>query len=74
MTVKELIEKLSEFPEDFLVVLSSDEEGNEFNELSGFGIGLYDPEYREFSSWDEEVGVKPVPRTIDNSNALSLWP
>ena len=81
-TVKDLIEKLQKFPEDFLVVIATDEEGNDFHAVQDFGIGIYDEESHEFSSWleyepDDEGDLVPVtPRrlALEESNALVIWP
>jgi hypothetical protein len=54
MTVRELREKLAEFDQDSLVVMSSDGEGNGFSPLSGLGDSIYvddDPE----SIWDGAI-------------------
>lgn len=45
MNVKELREALSNYPDDMLVVLSSDEEGNGFNQL-------YDVAESMYTAWD----------------------
>lgn len=48
MNVKELKEVLSNYPDDMLVVLSSDEEGNGFNQLYDVAESMY----MANSGWD----------------------
>lgn len=48
MNVKELIELLQELPEDSVVVLSKDGEGNSYSPWSGYSTGVYWPE----STWE----------------------
>lgn len=47
VTVKQAITILETLEPDRLIVLSSDEEGNEYRPMTSFFTGLYDPEYRE---------------------------
>lgn len=82
MKISELIELLKEYPQDFHVVAASDPEGNSFDLLRDIGIGWYDPEadYDScFSSYlyDEDAeslqDIERV-RTLDESNAICIWP
>jgi len=57
MTVKELIEHLSKFPQDALVVYSSDDEGNDYHAVEYEpSLGKYtdDGEFSEFIFEDDE--------------------
>ncbi len=51
MNVKELIEALSEFDGDTLIVLQKDGEGNGYSPLAGADYALYLPE----NTWSGEV-------------------
>lgn len=60
MTVKELIELLKQFPEDRLVVMSSDEEGNSFTTLYDVAESMYvayGPNYGETYVLDKYIGT-----------------
>lgn len=46
LTVKELRKILADIPDDTLVVLSGDSEGNEFSPLCGFSSGVYQPGHK----------------------------
>ncbi len=64
MLVSELIELLQKMPQDQIVILSSDEEGNSYRELiaeSMFPDHGWDPDNREIgllklSTWDRTRG------------------
>lgn len=47
MTVKELIKELKKLDGDRLVVISSDEEGNSFNEFYSLETASYDKDAKE---------------------------
>lgn len=47
MKIKELIEKLYEFPQDYEVILSKDSEGNSYSPL----VEIVDGVYEEESTW-----------------------
>lgn len=70
MTVNELIEDLIMIRDvnpgggNLIVVLSGDQEGNYFNELSGTGFGVWDGE--------ELRNIKDTKE--DTENAFVLWP
>jgi len=79
VTVAQLIEKLSSLPQDHVVLLSSDEEGNSFHLFSGdIDKGMYEDEESSiqfhshvdkddlFDAWGD-----PIP-FIENS--VVLWP
>ena len=74
MTVGELKEMLKDEPDDYLVVLSKDSEGNRFSPLYIPSTGMYEPE-TEWSGdvidqeWAEEEGG-----TEYKENAVILWP
>lgn len=77
MKVHELIEQLKLMPQDFEVVQASDPEGNDFHRSFDLGIGWYDPNERDFSSWiydiDDEDELERE-RTEDECNAVCIWP
>lgn len=74
-TVAEWIEILKELPQDSVIIMSKDGEGNEFSPLSNYGTGIYvadttysgeiynEDEYDEEED-DNRAGVK----------AVVLWP
>lgn len=73
MSIKDLKELLNEFPDDWDVVLSIDEEGNGFHKMSGYNLCRIDPAdgyYIEpqFEDEDEKELTK------DKANAIVLWP
>lgn len=71
MKIKELKEILSKYPDDFEVVMSSDEEGNSFSPLADFGIGSYVPE----TTWGGEVFMgEEVEEEGLSENCIVLWP
>lgn len=70
MTKKQLLRELKGVPDDALIVLAADAEGNEFRPLSEANEGLY----IEISDWrgdffndETESGGEGVP-------AVCLWP
>lgn len=69
MRVSDLIDKLSEYPEDTLIVIAKDAEGNGFSLFGEAELGVWVGEEREmyFGEDIEEYGVDGVP-------ALCLWP
>ena len=73
MTKKELIEILADVPDDYLIVLSSDSEGNSYSPLSGYGKVMYMPE-NEYSGeiYDEESAEDMEFEYVEN--AFVLWP
>jgi hypothetical protein len=66
MTVKELREALAELPDDLLVVVSRDAEGNGYSPASGISPGEYDRSDWEFRS-------HPGDRTRPD-DAVAIWP
>jgi hypothetical protein len=78
MTIKELIDKLNEYDQDRLVILSSDSEGNSFNELYGIGKCSYNKKSKDIGLeklTDEDIklgyGEKDV---IEGVPAVCLSP
>jgi hypothetical protein len=65
MTVRELIAQLSTFPEDALVVLSEDAEGNGFSPLSDLSAEVYEAE----TTWSGELSDSD-----EEPNSVVLWP
>jgi hypothetical protein len=70
MTVKKLRKVLKSLPNDMLVVLSSDEEGNSYHELCDAVVMYYSPSTEEaIDEGDlEEYGQN------DSAKTLVLWP
>ena len=64
MTVQELIERLSQYPMDHIVVLSEDAEGNGFSPLADMSEEEYIPD----STYSGDLGEN------DEFNAVVLWP
>jgi hypothetical protein len=77
-TIAELIAVLQELPQDMIVVLAADEEGNDFNPWYDTGYGIWDEDDQEFSTsvYDESDDDYDIERavTLDESNAICLWP
>lgn len=53
MTIKELREAIAELPDDMLVVMSKDGEGNGYSPLSGVDQSMY----RADSTWSGEIAI-----------------
>lgn len=75
MTVKELIDKLAEFPPDLEVVVASDPEGNVHRMLDErmgacYAEGEYEYEVYDEDDWDEEERERPYP----GDNCLVIGP
>lgn len=75
MTVIELIKKLSEYPPDLDVIVSSDPEGNEHLMLdermgTAYAEGDYRYEVCDEEDWDEEWKECPYP----GDNCLVIGP
>lgn len=64
-TVRELITALQAFPDDALVVISKDGEGNSFSPAADIQGGLYEPE----STWAGEFDGAST-----TMNAVCIWP
>lgn len=56
MTVKELIEELAELPQNSLVIMSKDAEGNSYSPYYEFWEGSYMAE----SSYQGEMGISEI--------------
>jgi hypothetical protein len=71
LTVHELREQLARLPDEWLVVLARDREGNGFSPLDGVGAG----EYVQQSTWAGDFIRQPLrARTIGAREAVCLWP
>ena len=73
MTKKDLIEALVDVPDDFVVILSSDSEGNNYSPLAGYDKVMYVPE----NSYSGEIYDKESTDDMDIDyveNAIALWP
>jgi hypothetical protein len=67
MTVKELIARLNEMPQDAIVVASKDAEGNDFSPVASLEVGVYMPRNGWAGEWiPEEPG--------DSGASVCLWP
>ena len=77
MTVKELRDALSNLPDDALVVLSQDSEGNRFGPLDEVLAGKYDFEsewagkFFENEVLNDPIFEQPSPDAV---SAVCLWP
>lgn len=73
-TVADLIALLSQMPQDRVVLLSSDEEGNSFNTWSGDHGLATNNQWREWSSYiyDEDDNEREI--TEEEAKAVILWP
>ena len=81
MNVKELKETLANYPDDMLVVMSSDEEGNGFNELYDvaesmwFDHGYGDGQTYVLDKYIGTLGYTEEDRAPSGAvPALVLWP
>ena len=82
MNVRELREALSEYPDEMLVVMSKDSEGNDFSPLYEAQEGMYHAE----TTWYGEVHPTPEQIAADDAyteedeapegaeRAVVLWP
>jgi len=80
-TVKDLIEELKKLPENLAVVVSSDEEGNDFNGWSGDISFARTNQWGEVSTWtydldedgdEDESTERRV--TSDEADSIIIWP
>jgi hypothetical protein len=76
MTKKELIELLIDIPDEFIVILASDGEGNGYSPLADYNMGLYIPD----SAYSGEVitegnldGFEDKERDMAES-CIVFWP
>lgn len=69
MRVKDLREAITGLPDDLLVVMSKDGEGNGFSPLSDWGQGRYLPE----TTWSGELHDSDD-EDSDGELAVVLWP
>lgn len=75
MTVRELIEILSELPGDNLVVQSSDGEGNSFSPTGDVGASFYVAENTWSGyTWDPEEGETDAAAPSEAVPVVVLWP
>lgn len=73
MNVKELKEKLADFPDEMRVILSIDEEGNGFHDLAVAQVTHCGVEGHEiWAVADEDVGTEYD--EADLTKMLILWP
>jgi hypothetical protein len=86
-TVADLIAELQKYPSHLYVVQSKDSEGNGFAPFGDISYGTWEPEnpsrpyYGEFTGWHydrDEWGDRDESTeralTLDESNAICLWP
>jgi hypothetical protein len=75
MTVKQLKEVLAGLPDDMLIVISKDAEGNDYSPLSNLTTGEYTPDSTwrgEFYPYADEEGTEFLP--LEECNSACLWP
>jgi len=72
MTIKELKEILAEIPEEMLVVVARDSEGNGFSPCLGVSKGIY----MSYSSWSGQALPENDKRALKNGavRACFFWP
>lgn len=71
MTVLELKTILAKIPDDYTVILATDDEGNDFKEAQGYSEGNYDDhEYTD----EQEMGNAAVLIDGLEFNCIALWP
>ena len=69
MKIKELIDKLKQYPDDFEVVLYKDDKNNDFNVLEDIEFGLL--EDGKLNYWVQEDGNERALRFYE-ANAIAL--
>jgi hypothetical protein len=79
MNVQQLKEILADVPDDYLVVMSSDTEGNNYSPLSGWAIGEYVADTTwsgevYFDNKDEDDDIGEGEDWVEAQFALVLWP
>lgn len=81
MTVAELIKELKKQPQDAMVVMSRDSEGNSYSPLADLGQGRYEEE----TSWSGQLGIVELTEeyikqgyteedVLDGPIVVALWP
>ena len=71
MKVGKLKEILKDIPDDHLVVLSKDGEGNDFSPLDSYGLEMYEAE----STWSGTlVDADETEEDDYEENCVVLWP
>ena len=70
MKVSELINLLKTLPQDHIVVMSSDGEGNSFSPFADIGLGEYTPD----STWGGDFASDNNDDPNYKENAVALWP
>lgn len=72
MTVADLRAALADLPDDHLVILAKDSEGNQFGPLSEEGVGV--GAYHATTTWYGDFwATADAPRAFP-INAVCLWP
>jgi hypothetical protein len=75
MVVSELIELLQTLPQDSLVIMSKDGEGNSYSPFSGFGEGIYVAETTWRGDYYDTEDAEDYKEEADDWVAcVSLWP
>lgn len=83
MIVKELIELLKDMPQEALVVMSKDSEGNRYSPFADMGTAIYVPETTWFGEvysldWtaeDADMSVEEWEKLKEkNGTAVVFWP
>jgi hypothetical protein len=80
MKVKELRTLLESLPDDMLIVMSSDSEGNGYSPLAGDCVGKYVPEntwcgaFYDILEYEDEVEDGMIDENDTVVDALALWP
>lgn len=76
-TVKEMKDLLDKFPDDYIVLSSSDDEGNVIREISGqFAVGQWNNDADDYSSEEDVADAIAEGWDIEpyQENAIILWP
>jgi hypothetical protein len=81
MLVKDLIKVLLTLPEDALVVLAHDSEGNSFSPAADYGVGRYEAETKYWGQFglteltpDLRAEGYTEEDVADGPEAICLWP
>jgi len=72
MTKKELFDQLADYPDDTLLVIASDSEGNSHSELVDFSVGYFNKEDEEYFELDDEEETDED--EINGIPCICFWP
>lgn len=76
MTVKQLRELLTSYPEDVMIVLSRDAEGNLFSPLEEVNAGIYTDQTGYYGDFRivQTLGQFNISHSPQENEAICFWP